>query len=534
MDSINNLKRRLEAKLPPDVMELLRDETLRLEKLPLESPDYLSLKIYLEWVALLPWSEQSPDQLDPIAFHQSLSMKHIGREELKQRISEHIAVANFKKSLKGLTFCFVGPPGVGKTNLARSTAQALGRKCIELRLSELETETSYRGRRREDSYETPGKILQEMKRLGTKNPVIVLKGMDRPGTRWSIDPVNAVLQLIDPQYNQAFLDHYLGFGFDLSQVLFIFTAKTLDNVPHVVRDRMEIFHLSGYAPEEKLRIAKLKILPAQIRGAGLSTQQVEMSDDSILLLINRYTREAGVYYLESLLRRLCYNSAYLLATKSLKKVEIDEEMITKVFGPQQFYPQLRENRVRPGVATGLVWTPLGGDIIFVEVAIVPGKGRVLVTGQIGEVMKESADIAISLARSEAQRFGFKINFGQKDFHIHVPFGSIQKDGPSAGSTILTAIFSWLAKVSVDPTLAMTGEITLRGSVARVGGVKEKVIAAHRAGIRKVVMPLLNRQDLIEVPEEVRNELEFQFVESVDEILKSVVGLKEKGDSDESE
>ncbi|MBN8555580.1 MAG: AAA family ATPase [Deltaproteobacteria bacterium] len=522
---VENIRKKLYEHAPSGVLANLHDELKRLSEMPHESPDYHSLKIYLKWVSELPWKDEKPIAFNSISFHHKMDAYHVGRKKLKDRLAEYFAVAGHQNSLQGMVFCFVGPPGVGKTNLARAVAKAAGKNIIEFRVSELETEESLRGRKREGQFPTPGKILESLRKVKSKGPVILLKGLDRPGSRWAVDPINALMQLFDPAQNSAFVDHYLSFPFNLSDVLFITTALTLDDVPSTLEDRMEIFQLNAYTPEEKLHIVKKHLLPQKIKSMGLNKEQIKMPGESLTILINQYTREAGVHYLEFLLTRICRNAAYQLLDRKLKNIFVDKNLIFSVLGPRRYYAQARERRARPGLVTGLCWTPYGGDIMFIEVSVMPGKGNLLITGQLGDVMRESVEIAVSFLRSEAKRFGLAIHLNHSDLHIHVPAGAIQKDGPSAGIAVMTALFSWFHKVTVDPSTALTGEITLRGAVMRVGAVKEKVIAAHRAGIKTIILPQLNEQDLIEVSDEIRSQMKFIFVDSADKVLEATLGIK---------
>ena len=520
--AVEKIRSELEEKLSSTLWASLQDELEQFEKLAPESPDYRSLKIYFEGVSKLPWKKKTIDQLDPEQFYKKIDRYHVGRDKLKQQIVEYIAVASLKHSLKGPVFCFFGPPGVGKTNLAYAIADALGRNIIEFNLSDLETEKALRGGKRGRKSPGFGRILEGLIKSEVLNPVILLKEIDQPGSRWATDPATTLLRLFDPEENSTFRDNYLGLPFDLSDILFMTTANSIYEIPFRLRDRLESFQLSAYTPEEKLRIVKKNLLSDEIEALGLKSEQIKITDTNLLFLINRYTREAGVHYLEHLLAQLCRGAAYRLHTTREKKISFDEPMMLEILGPPRHYPQLREQTLRPGVVTGLVWTSLGGDIVFVEVSMMPGKGKVSVTGQIGEVMKESCDIAVSYIRAEAKRFGLDIDFNKKDIHIHVPTGSIQKDGPSAGITILTALSSWLLQKTVDPSLALTGEITLRGAILRVGAIKEKVIAAHRAGIKTVIIPKSNEQDLTDITDEVLSCLTIKLVENVDQVLELVM------------
>jgi len=524
---IKNLHKKLEIQLPAELLASNEDELRRLAELSPESPLYLSLKNYLEWASDLPWKKKTKDTLDTEIVFKKLGRVHLGRLKLKSRLVEYMAVGTLKNSLKGLVLCFVGPPGVGKANLALAVASALGRKCIELHLSELQTEEALRGSRRRGQSETPGKILEAIKKVGSKNPVVLIKGLDHQGTRWFADPTNILLDLLDPKKNIEFKDHYLEISFDLSNVLFIMTAHTIEDVPQILQERLEIFQLNAYTPDEKYRIVRRHLLPKVEKNLGLQPHQVTQTELILRLLIKHYTHEAGVHYLEHLLTRLYRHAAYLYVSQKMQKVSITKAMVTDILGPPIYYPQSRKRKARIGVATGLVWTSIGGDIIFIEVSVMPGKGRILLTGQLGEVMKESAEIALSLARSEANRFGLAIDLSDKDVHVHIPDGAVQKDGPSAGVTILTALYSWFSKKVVPPDLTMTGEITLSGSVLRVGAVKEKIIAAHRAGMKTVILPRQNEADLTEVTDEIRSKITFKFVDSVDEILSLALSLERK-------
>lgn len=524
---IKKIHKKLERQLSSDLLASIEDELRRLSKMSPESPLYQSLKNYLEWVSELPWKIKTKDRLDAETIFKKLGHIHLGRLKLKSRFVEYTVVSTLKNSLKGLVFCFVGPPGVGKSNLARAVAYALGRKFIDFNLSELETEESLRGKMREGRSPTPGKIIDAIKKSGSRNPVILIRGLDRPGTRWFADPINVLLNLFDPEKNALFKDNYLGMPFDLSDVLFIVTSNSIDDLPQILQERLEIFQLNAYTPNEKFRIARKHLLSQVEIAQGLKPNQVIL--DALILrhLIKDYTHESGVHRLEHLLNRIYRHAAFISVSEKKLKVSINEGMVTEVLGPRIYYPESRQRNVRPGVVTGLVWTAVGGDIIFIETSAMPGKGRIILTGQMGDVMKESAEIALSFARSEAKRFGIEIDLNDKDVHVHIPYGAIQKDGPSAGVTILTALYSLFSKKIVPPTLTMTGEISLRGAVLRVGAIKEKIIAAHRAGMKTVILPKQNEADLIEVTEEIRSQLTFKFADSIDDVLKFALSLKSK-------
>jgi ATP-dependent Lon protease len=525
---IKKLHKKLERQLSSELLASNEDELKRLITMPPESALYQGLKNYLEWVSELPWKKETKDTMDAKIVLKKIGQIHLGRHKLKSRIVEYLAVGTLRKSLKGLVFCFVGPPGVGKANLAFAVAHALGRKLIELNLSELETEEAFRGKTSERQLPTPGKIIEAIKKAGSRNPVILIKCLDRPGVRWFADPINILLNLFDPEKSAEFKDNYLGMPFDLSDVFFIVTAHTLEDVPQILQERLEIFQLNAYTPNEKLKLSRKHLIPLVEKKQGLKSRRVILDTSILRNLIKDYTHEAGVYYLERLLNRIYRHAAFLSVSQKKLKISINEEVIRELLGPRIYYPESRQDIVRPGVVTGLVWTPVGGDIIFIEVSVMPGKGVVLMTGQMGEVMRESAMIALSFARSEAKRFGIELDLSDKDVHIHIPYGAVQKDGPSAGVTILTALYSCFSNKIVPSNLTMTGEISLRGAVFRVGAIKEKVIAAHRAGMKTVILPKQNEADLIEVTDEIRSQLTFKFVDSLDEVLSLALSLKSKG------
>lgn len=524
---VKNLDKKLECQLPANLLASQRDELKRLLTTSPESPNVQSLNNYLEWASEFPWKHKSKDVVDCDRVFKRLGHIHLGRLKLKAQLVEYVVVGALKNSLKEIAFCFVGPPGVGKSNLARALAHGLGREYVEFNLGELESEEAFRGKERGGPSSAPGKIIGALHRAKTSNPVILIKCRDRSGARWFTDQINILFELFDPEKSVQFRDNYLGIPFDLSDVLFIVSAHTIDGVPAILQERLEIFELNAYTPDEKVRIAKRHLIRQVEEKQGLQPRQVILNRHILPHLTKEYTHESGVHYLEHVLNRIYRHAAYLSAKGKARIVLIDEKVVRDVLGPRLYYPESRQLIVRPGVATGLVWTAVGGDIVFIEISVMPGKGRIIMTGQMGDVMKESAEIALSFARAEAKRFRIEVDLNDKDVHVHIPYGAIRKDGPSAGVTILTALFSWFSKQTVPSDLTMTGEISLRGAVLRVGAVKEKVIAAHRAGMKTIILPRQNEADLIEVTDEVRSKLTIKFADSVDEVLGFALGLKSK-------
>lgn len=520
------------AKLPEAVRKVAMDELQRLESMGNTSPEAHVIRNYLDLLCALPWDKSSGEgdaglkDLNLEQARESLEKDHYGLDKIKKRILQHLAVAKLKKSNRGQILLFVGPPGVGKTSLGQSIAKALGRKFIRGSLGGVRDDAEIRGHRRTYVGAMPGRIIQGLKRAGENNPVFMLDEIDKMGRGYQGDPAAALLEVLDPEQNATFLDHYLDVPFDLSKVFFIATANSLDTIPGPLLDRMEIVELSGYTSAEKLHIAKNHLIPKQLTEHGLSAEQLSFPDEVVLRLMNSYTREAGVRDLQRKIATLCRSFAEkVLAAGAALPIVIGLQDLEESLGGERFVHEVAERMSPPGVVTGLAWTPQGGEILFVEANLMPGKGVLTLTGQLGDVMKESVQIALSLVRSRLAHVIPGFEFDRKDIHVHVPAGAIPKDGPSAGVTMLTTIASVLTGRSVDPKLAMTGEITLRGSVMPVGGIKEKVIAAHRSGIERIIMSKRNERDLKDVPEEVRSALKFEFVENASEVLKLALQLE---------
>ena len=518
---IEDLQLRLEeAWLPPHAMKEAERELTRLKRTPPTSPDHQVIRNYLEWMIELPWSKSTEDNLDLAQARQILDEDHYDLEKVKKRILEYLAVRRLKPDMKGPILCFVGPPGTGKTSLGRSIARSLGRKFMRLSLGGMRDEAEIRGHRRTYVGALPGRIIQSMRRAGSNNPVFILDEVDKIGADFRGDPSSALLEVLDPEQNNSFSDHYLDVGFDLSKVMFITTANLLDPIPPPLRDRMEVLELVGYTEEEKLGIAFSHLIPRQLEAHGLTAAQLEISPMAIRSIIASYTREAGLRNLEREIAALCRGAAREIAEGSRNYVAIGEGEVPAYLGPPKFFREAALDHPEPGVATGLAWTPTGGDILFIEVLRMPGSGNLKLTGQLGEVMKESATAALSYIRARAPFLGIEEDFFEKsDLHIHVPAGAIPKDGPSAGLAMLCALVSLLSARPLKKDLAMTGEITLRGHVLPVGGIKNKVLAAHRAGIREIILPAQNQVDLEEIPPSVRQELSFHPVERLDQALE---------------
>ncbi len=517
---INELRKKIEqAKMPKEVEEVALKELDRLSKMPPAAAEYTVSRTYLDWLIELPWGISTEDNLDVPAAAKVLEEDHYDLEKVKKRILEYLAVRKLKKDMKGPILCFVGPPGVGKTSLGKSIARALGRKFMRISLGGIRDEAEIRGHRRTYIGALPGRIIQGLKKAGSRNPVFMLDEIDKVGMDFRGDPSSALLEVLDPEQNYSFSDHYLEVPFDLSQVMFIATANLADPIIPALRDRMEILELPGYTEEEKSHIARKYLIPKQIDAHGLKAGQVKFDDKALQEIVNSYTREAGVRNLEREIATICRAVAREVVEGKTESKTIVSENLSTYLGAIKFFSDVAERTSRAGVATGLAWTPAGGDILFVEATKMRGKGDLLLTGSLGDIMKESAKAALSYIRSKSSQF--KIDdkeLARYDIHVHVPAGAIPKDGPSAGITIFSALLSLLTDRLVHNNVAMTGEITLRGHVLPVGGIKEKVLAAHRAGIQKVILPEKNRKDLEEIPDAVKKNLEIVFVKDMDDVM----------------
>jgi len=520
-------KRIKKKKLPKDAKEVVWKEFKKLSLMPPMSAEATVVRNYIDWILSLPWYEKTKENIDLDKVEELLNKEHYGLEKPKQRIIEHLAVQKLVQKIKGPILCFVGPPGVGKTSLARSIAKAIGRNFVRISLGGVRDEAEIRGHRRTYVGALPGKIIQGMKKAETINPVFCLDEIDKIGTDFRGDPAAALLEVLDPEQNFSFQDHYIEITYDLSQVFFITTANTLYTIPAPLLDRMEIIELPGYTEEEKLEIAKRHLLPRQLEAHGLKPEMVQINDKIILETIRRYTREAGVRNLERELATICRKVAKDVAKnpKEFKPIKVSISKLESFLGVPKHRYGVAEEKPQVGIATGLAWTETGGALLQIEAVIMPGKGSLKITGKLGEVMQESVQAAMSYVRSRALQIGFPLDFYHKvDIHVHVPEGAIPKDGPSAGITIATAIVSALTKVPVKNTVAMTGEITLRGRVLPIGGLKEKLLAAIRGGIKTVIIPKENEKDLKDINPKILKPLEIVFVEHMDEVLKIALDL----------
>ncbi|MFO8009925.1 MAG: endopeptidase La [Dehalococcoidia bacterium] len=521
---INELREKIEqAQLPEEAHKEAERELDRLSKMPPQAAEYSMVKTYLDWLISLPWNKSTEESIDIKRAAKILDEDHYDLERVKERILDYLAVRKLKHDMKGPILCFVGPPGTGKTSIGQSIARALGRKFIRMSLGGIRDEAEIRGFRRTYVGSLPGRIIQGINRAGSNDPVFMLDEIDKVGADFRGDPSAALLEVLDPEQNNSFFDHYLDVPFDLSKVMFITTANLEDPILPALRDRMEVLELPGYTEMEKLHIARQFLIPKQIRENGISKSNVIFSDEAIKAVIRKYTREAGLRNLEREIGTICRKVARAVATDRNKKMRINLKRVHEFLGPEKFHYEVAEGDDEIGVATGLAWTQTGGDVLFVEAMLVPGKGNLILTGKLGDVMQESARAALTYIRSRASSLGVKDDFAEKkDIHVHVPAGAIPKDGPSAGVTMAVALASAVSRKPVRKDVAMTGEITLRGKVMPVGGIKEKVLAAHRAGARKVVLPKDNEKDIEEVPQGVKDELEFVFTDNIDDVLNQTL------------
>ncbi len=510
----------LTAKMPADVEKVATKQLERLKVMQPSSAEYTVTRTYLEWLVELPWSVTTEDKLDIQAARDILNSDHYDLEKVKKRILEYLAVRKLKADKKGPILCLVGPPGVGKTSLGRSIARSLGRKFIRISLGGVRDEAEIRGHRRTYVGSLPGRLIQGMKKAGSNNPVFMLDELDKLGHDFRGDPAAALLEVLDPEQNHTFSDHYLEVPFDLSKVMFVATANIMDPIPPALRDRLEVLELPGYTREEKLNISRQFLIPKQLEEHGLSKDKILFDDAAVAEVIDSYTREAGVRNLEREMANVIRAIAVLVAEGKSAEIErITTQRIADFLGPAKHMSEVADRTAEPGVATGLAWTPVGGDILFIEATKMNGKGQLVLTGQLGDVMKESAQAALSFIRARAKWLGLDDNFLEKiDIHVHIPAGAIPKDGPSAGVTMFVAMASMLTGKPIRSDVAMTGEITLRGLVLPVGGIKEKFLAAHRAGIKRVILPERNRKDVVEIPEQPRKEIEIIYVKRMDELL----------------
>ena len=514
------------ARMPPQAQEQSKKELKRLERMSDSGAEYSLLRTWLDWMIALPWSKLDVEDIDIAKARKVLDEDHYGLEKIKRRIVEYLAVRKLNPQGRSPILCFVGPPGVGKTSLGQSIARSLGLKFERVSLGGVHDEAEIRGHRRTYIGALPGNIVQTMRKAGTSNPVVMLDEIDKLGAGIQGDPSSALLEVLDPEQNNSFRDNYLGLPFDLSKVLFIATANVLDTIPGALRDRMEVIELSGYTEDEKVQIAARYLVQRQLRANGLNADQVSLTDDALHHLVRDYTREAGCRNLERTIGAVLRNVAVRIAEQTITRQTIDAADLVPILGAPRFESEVAMRTSVPGVATGLAWTPVGGDILFIESTRIPGSGKLILTGQLGEVMKESAQAALSLVKAKAKVLDIDATlFDRSDLHIHVPAGGIPKDGPSAGVAMFTSLVSLLTGKTVHSDVAMTGEISLRGLVLPIGGVKEKTIAAHRAGIHKVLLPARNRKDMEDVPDSVRRDLQFVFCERVEDVMREALDIE---------
>ncbi len=522
-------ERIMDAGMPEDVTEKALEELQRLAKIPPLSPEFNVIRTYLDWLVAVPWSKATTDELIIKKVHKILDEDHYGLNKPKKRILEFIAVLKRVETMQGAILCIVGPPGVGKTSLGRSIARAMSRKFVRISLGGIHDEAEIRGHRRTYIGALPGKIIQGMKKAGTRNPVFLLDEIDKVGSDYRGDPSSALLEVLDPEQNKSFMDHYLEVEYDLSHVMFIVTANNPDDIPEPLRDRMELIEIPGYHDYEKLQIAKRHLIPKQLERNGLVEEELIFRDDALTDMIMNYTLEAGVRNLEREISRVCRRSVVQLTqNRKNKSIEVKKQNLKKILGEPKYLINPLKSEKEIGVATGLAWTPYGGDILRIEINLMPGKDKVTMTGKLGDVMQESVSIALSFLRSRSAKYKINQDFINKyDIHVHLPEGAVPKDGPSAGITLTTALLSALRKEPFPPDLAMTGEITLRGKILEIGGLNEKLLAAKRMGIRSVILPEENRRDINEIDKEVSEGLELIFVKNYDEVYKLLFGKKAK-------
>jgi ATP-dependent Lon protease len=513
-----------EAKMPAEVEEQARKELKRLERMPEASGEHSMVRTYLEWLTELPWEAEAQPTIDIAEARRVLDEDHYGLAKVKRRILEYLAVRKLNPAGRSPILCFVGPPGVGKTSLGQSIAKATGRKFARVSLGGTHDEAEIRGHRRTYVGALPGNIIQGLRKAGTRNTVMMLDEIDKLGAGgFHGDPASALLEVLDPEQNSTFRDNYLGVPYDLSRVMFLCTANVLDTIPGPLRDRMEVIHLPGYTAQEKLQIARRYLVARQLESTGLKPEQCELDDEALMAIVTDYTREAGVRNLEREIGNVCRHVAMRIAEGGAERVQVKAADLAAILGPLKFEAEVAMRSAVPGVATGLAWTPVGGDILFVEAARMPGSGKLILTGQLGDVMKESAQAALSLVKARSTQLGIEAGVLEKsDIHVHVPAGATPKDGPSAGVAMFLALSSLLTNRAVRSDMAMTGEISLRGLVLPIGGVKEKVLAALRAGITTVMLPARNKRDLEEIPAEAREQLEFVWLENVDEAVEAAL------------
>ena len=521
---INELRRKIEeAGLPEEIKKIADKELKRLERINQASPEYTVARTYLDYLAGMPWNTSSTDTLDMVRAEEILNEDHYNLKKVKERILEFLAVRSLKEDMKGPVLCFVGPPGVGKTSLGKSIARSMGRKFVRISLGGVRDEAEIRGHRRTYIGALPGRIIKELFRCGVNNPIFMLDEIDKMGNDFRGDPSSALLEVLDPEQNCSFNDHYLDVPFDLSKVMFITTANQLDPIPGPLKDRMEVIRLSGYSCQEKMQIAKNFIVRREVTENGLADRGLLFDDDALEKVISDHTREAGVRNLQRTIGSLCRKVAKEITQHKMFRGRITSEGVTELLGPKKFHNEVASEHDRIGVVTGLAWTETGGDILFIEATSMPGKAELILTGSLGDVMKESARAALSYIEAHAAELGIEpSSFENRTIHIHVPSGAIPKDGPSAGVTMVTALVSLLTGKPARRNVAMTGEITLTGRVLAIGGLKEKVLAAHRAGVSTVIAPARNRDDLEDIPENVRNELEFIFVNDVSDAMAATL------------